>query len=795
MIFEFAGGVLDLDRYELRCAGRSEPVEPQVFSVLAVLLRERHRVVSKEELLDAVWGNRFVSESALTSRIKSARRAIGDDGRGQRLIRTVHGRGYQFVGEVVERGAAVPPVSAAAPAVGPADRPAQLPMAVRGFAGRSGELERLDALLTGTAPGAAPSTVVISAVSGAPGVGKTSLAVHWAHRIADRFPDGQLYVNLRGFDPGGAVMEPADAVRGFLDALGVERVPPGFDARIALYRSTLAGRRVLVVLDNARDAEQVRPLLPGTPGCLVIVTSRDRLTPLVAAEGAYPLPLDPLTDDEARALLAARLGADRVAAEPAAVDEIITRCARLPLALGIAAAHATTRPNSPLADQAAQLRETAGGLDAFDGGDPATNARVVFSWSYRELDPDAARLFRLLGLHGGPDLAAPAAASLAGVPVGAARALLGRLVRANLLTEPALGRYRLHDLLRAYAGELAGTHESADGRRAAVVRLLDHYLHTAHAAALQQDTGRAPIALDDPAAGATVTAHDGHEAAMAWFAAEHAALAAAIGTAAEHGLDRHVPALARTLTTWFDWRAQWLDLIATQTVAMDALIRLGDVAGRAQAHREIGRTYSQLGRPDDARHHLDRSLDLYRSIGDTVGQGRTHHNIGFLLISQHRHRDALTHVDRSVELFEAAGDRLWWARALNGAGWVRAELGDHERALEQIQQALELLRKVADRHGEASTLDSLGYVNRLRGDHEEARLCYEQAADLFRELGDGATEAEVLLNLGAAREAAGDDAGALRHRSRALETFTRLGHPKADVVRALLAGPRQPASG
>ncbi|GIJ66993.1 tetratricopeptide repeat protein [Virgisporangium ochraceum] len=786
MIFEFAGGVLDLDRYELRCAGRSEPVEPQVFSVLAMLLRERHRVVSKEELLDAVWGNRFVSESALTSRIKSARRAIGDDGRGQRLIRTVHGRGYQFVGEVVERGAAVAPVAAAVPVARTTTGPAQLPMAVRGFAGRAEELDRLDALLHGTAPGAAPSTVVISAVSGAPGVGKTSLAVHWAHRIADHFPDGQLYVNLRGFDPGCAAMEPAEAVRGFLDALGVDRVPPGLDAQIALYRSTLAGRRVLIVLDNARDAGQVRPLLPGTPGCLVIVTSRDRLTPLVAAEGAHPLPLDLLSDDEARDLLAGRLGADRVAAEPAAVDEIIARCARLPLALGIAAAHATTRPRSPLADQAAQLRETAGGLDAFDGGDPTTNARVVFSWSYCELDPGAARLFRLLGLHGGPDLAAPAAASLAGVSVGDARVLLGHLVRANLLTEPGRGRYRLHDLLRAYAGELVRTHESDDARRSAIVRMLDHYLHTAHAAALQQDTGRSPIALDDPAAGTTVTTHEDHDAAMAWFAAEHAALAAAIGTAAEHGLDRHVWALAWTLTTWFDWRAQWHDLVATQTVAMDALLRLGDVPGRAQAHREIGRTYSQLGRPDDARHHLDQSLDLYRSIGDGVGQGRAHHNIGFLLISQHRHREALTHVDRSVELFEAAGDRLWWARALNGAGWVRAGLGDHERALEQIEQALELLRKVADRHGEASTLDSLGYVHRLRGDHEEARLCYEEAVDLFGELGDAATEAEVLLNLGEARQVAGDDAGAARHWGRALETFTRLGHPKADEVRTRL---------
>jgi predicted ATPase len=206
-------------------------------------------------------------------------------------------------------------------------------------------------------------------VTGAPGVGKTTLALHWAHRIAERFPDGQLYVNLRGFDPGGSVMEPAEAVRGFLDGLAVpaERIRPDLPAQVTLYRSVLAGRRLLVVLDNARDAQQVRPLLPGTPGCLVIVTSRDRLTPLIAAENAYPLALDLLPPDEARDLLARRLGADRVAAEPAAVDEIITRCARLPLALGIAAAHAMTRPHDGF-DSVPSPADARGGRDAHRSG-------------------------------------------------------------------------------------------------------------------------------------------------------------------------------------------------------------------------------------------------------------------------------------------------------------------------------------------------------------------------------------------------------------------------------------------
>jgi len=773
LIFEFDGAELDLGRYHLRREGRSEPVEPQVFALLAVLVRERHRVVSKEELLDTVWGNRFVSESALTSRVKSARRAIGDDGRGQRLIRTVHGRGYQFVGDVVERGTVVP-----GPAAGPV--PAQLPMAVRGFAGRVAELARLDGLLTGAGP--APSTVVISAVSGAPGVGKTSLALHWAHRVSAQFPDGQLYVNLRGFDPGGSVMEPAEAVRGLLDALAVaaERIPPGLDAQVALYRSTLAGRRLLVVLDNARDAEQVRPLLPGTPGCLVVVTSRDRLTPLVAAQGAYPLALDLLPADEARELLARRLGAERVAAEPAAVDEIITRCGRLPLALGIAAAHATTRPHNPLAAEAAQLRDAAGGLDAFDGGDPTTDARVVFSWSYRALSPGAARLFRLLGLHGGPDIAVPAAASLAGLGPTECRALLVQLVRANLLTEPVPGRYRLHDLLRAYAAELLQDGDPDGDRRAAVRRVLDHYVHTAHAAAMLQNAARPQVTLTTPAPDVTVTPHADHEAARSWFAAEHAVLMGAMGTACAHGLDRHVWTLAWALTTYLDWHGQWYDR-----------------HGRAHAHRDIGRTYCQLGQYADGRTHLHQALDLYRSVGDPVGEARTLMSLSWMLQAQGHHREALDHIEWAKELFRAAGDQHWFARSLNATGWLYIKLGRHRQAHDRLQQALELAEKMEDRHSQASTWDSLGYVHQHMEEPNKAEHCYQQALRLYRETGYRYGEADTLARLGDTRAALGDHESAHQAWERSLDILQRLDHPEAAAVRRRLRGTRSanPAAG
>jgi DNA-binding SARP family transcriptional activator len=355
--------------------------------------------------------------------------------------------------------------------------PTQLPPARNGFAGRVPELASLDALAARRS-----AAVVVCAVVGTAGVGKTALALHWAHRSAPDFPDGQLYVDLRGFDPHRAPLDPADVVRGFLDALEVpvDQIPAGLDAQTGLYRSLLAARQMLVVLDNARDIEQVRPLLPGAPGSLAIVTSRDQLVSLVAAVGARPLVLDLFRAAEARDLLTRRLGEARVAAEPGAVEQIIARCAGLPLALAIAAARAATRPGFPLALLAEELREAGGTLDALDGGDPFTDVRAVLSWSYRRLSPDAARLFRLLGPNPGRDMSAAAAASLAGVRPGEVRPLLAELTRAHLLTEASPRRYAFHDLLRAYAIEQAHRSESDDDRRAAVGRLLDHYVHTGH---------------------------------------------------------------------------------------------------------------------------------------------------------------------------------------------------------------------------------------------------------------------------------------------------------------------------
>lgn len=432
--------------------------------------------------------------------------------------------------------------------------PRQLPAAARHFAGRTEELKALGGLLDQTLAGEAGGAVVISAIGGTAGVGKTALAIHFAHQVTERFPDGQLYANLRGFDPTGTPMSPAEAIRGLLDGLQVapEQIPASLDVQAGLYRSLLAGRRMLVVLDNARDEQQVRPLLPASPTCLVLVTSRNQLTGLVTCEGAYPLTLDLLSPADARELLARRLGGERVAAEPAAVDELVGLCARLPLALSIAAARAATQPTLPLAALAAELRHAHVLLDALDTGEATSSMRAVLSWSYQQLAAPAARLFRLLGLHPGADVTALAAASLAATAPERANLLLRELTRVHLLAEHTPGRFAFHDLLRAYAGEQARSCDSEEERHAALTRLFDHYLAGAAAAmdtlvpAEQQRRPRIPApATPLPPVGAAA-------AARAWLDAERAGLVAVAVYTAGHGWPEHTTRLAATLFRYLD---------------------------------------------------------------------------------------------------------------------------------------------------------------------------------------------------------------------------------------------------
>ncbi|MFC5007239.1 BTAD domain-containing putative transcriptional regulator [Dactylosporangium cerinum] len=740
----------------------------------------------------------------------------------------------------------------AAPAAGPV--PAQLPLTVPTFAGRAGELADLDQLLTGE------REVAVAAVTGTAGVGKSALVVHWAHRAAGQFPDGQLYVNLRGFDPGGRPVEVSDALRGFLDAFGVAaaRVPADVAAQAALLRSLLAGRRVLIVLDNARDAGQVRPLLPGAPGCLTVVTSRDALGSLVALEGALPVTVGLLSDGEAGDLLIRRLGAARVAAEPAAVAEIVTRCARLPLALAVVAGRAATRPELPLADLAGSLR-AAGTLDAIAGDDPVSDPRAVFSWSYRALRPAAAELLRRLSLAPGPDLGADAIASLAGGPAAAAGASRGRievdgraaadsdasprparraapdrpgpgagptpvtpghntgnqarparpdhspgparraapdrpgpgaaprlapaptsmqplaeLLRANLVAEPAPGRFCLHDLLHAYAAEQAAVHDAAPGYRLAVHRLLDHYLHTADAAARLLDPTRTGEPLTGPQPGTVVSRLATRDEALAWFDTERRPLLSAVHLAAEAGLDAHTWQLADATTTYLDRRGRWHDLTATQEAALRARRRAGDRAGLGDAACALGRTYARIGRHEDAEHHLGAAMWIHEQFGDAAGLARAGHHLGWLAHDLRRYPEALALTGRALRLFDRLGDRLWRARALNATGWIHGRLGEHREALQRCREALTETIALDDRHGEAGAWDAVGHAHQHLGDPRQAIACYGHALRAYRELGDCSGEAGVLAHLADAHDAAADPVTAADHRRRARSILAAL---------------------
>ena len=658
--------------------------------------------------------------------------------------------------------------------------PRQLPAAAAGFAGRAAELEALTSLLEEAAPPG--GTVVISAVDGTAGIGKTALAVQWAHQVAGRFPDGQLYVNLRGFDPAGPPMTPAEAVRGFLDAFEVPavRIPVSLDAQAALYRSLLAGRRVLVVLDNARDTGQVRPLLPGSPGSSVVVTSRNRLTSLIA-DGAHPLTVELFTLTDARQMLARRLGADRVAAQPQAVQQIIARCARLPLALSIVAARAAAHPDFPLTALAEELRDAEGRLPALDAGEAATSVTAVFSWSYRQLSDPAARLFRLLGLHPGPDITAPAAASLAAVPLTAARPMLAELYRANLITEHTPGRFTFHDLLRDYATTQTRTHDPGTDRNAALQRMLDHYLHTAQAAwYLSYPHQQQAITLAPPLPGVTPEEPGDYPAAWAWFTAEYPVLLAAIQLAADTGHHTHAWQLPHTLVPFFERQGHWHDFAATHHIALTATQDHADQQGQAHAHLGIGQARAEIGRLDQARPHLQHALRLFEELGDQAGQSHAHNYLGMTFRIQERYGEALKHMQQAVNLVRAHGGYpRGLAAALNSLGWVHALLGNAQQALAYSQQALALFQDLGDRWGEAAALDTIGYAHHHLGRHQQAAGYFEQALAIDRELGDLYSQATDYDHLGDALHAAGNTTQARHAWQQALNILDQI----ADVPR------------
>lgn len=651
--------------------------------------------------------------------------------------------------------------------------PRELPAQSLHFVGRDHELARLDAA-------AAADELRPVVVSGMAGVGKTALVLRWAHAAAERFPGGQLFADLHGYDSTDPV-DPGDVLTWFLHSLGVspDQVPREPERRATRYRTLAAGRRMLIVLDNARTAEQVRPLLPGGSLCTVVVTSRDSLGGLVAGAGATRIRLDALSAADSARLLR-RLVGDRVDATPVAVTALTDLCGGLPLVIRVAAEVVAQRPVAGLAEVVEELRAEPGRLDMLDLGDARTAVRSVLSWSYRSLSPPAARLFPLLGCAPPVALAAPAVAGLGGLDPAHARRLLAELVRAHMVTESSPGRYTMHDLLREYAADIARSEVAQRDRLAAAGGLLDHYLHTAISADRLLEPFRTPI--EPVSAGpAAMDPTVGVDEARAWFAGEHEALVAMIRFAVEQGQFEHAWQLCWAVTIYFDGGGHWLDLAAVSALVLGAVV---EPTAAAHTHMCAGRATFGLGLVDAALDHYARALEIWERSGDATMQAGVHTGIGRIYGMTDRVGDALSHFERARTLWanESAHNQL--VGTLGNIGYAHALLGDHQRALEACRGALALAQQLGDQPTEARTWDSLGLIHRRSGELQEAITCYRTALDLHRRYGRRIAQADGAIRLGDVLAEAGQRDEAEDVWIVALTILDELGRPEAEHVRA-----------
>ncbi|SFW90991.1 tetratricopeptide repeat protein [Amycolatopsis australiensis] len=652
----------------------------------------------------------------------------------------------------------------AAPAP-PSRVPAQLPADVTGFRGRAAQLAELDALLAGGDPGAR-----IAVLSGTGGVGKTALAVHWAQRHRDRFPDGQLSLDLHGYGTVSPV-EPGDALSGFLRALGVggADIPADPDERAAKFRTLLAGRRMVLLLDNAGSVGQVRPLLPGSPSCLVLVTSRDALPGLVARHGARRVLVDLLTGDEALDLLRTLLGR-RAEDEPDATAALIGYAARLPLALRLVAELALSRPGERLAALAAELADEQRRLDLLDGGgDPLTAVRAVFSWSYRHLPADAARVFRLCGLHPGRDLTPSAIAALADVTLPEAERLTGALVRAHLVQETGGNRVQQHDLLRVYAAELAAADPA--GSHAARERLFDFYVRSAAQAmdaVLPQERHLRPVV---PAPGAEVPD------AQAWLEAERRNLLAVAAYATRHGWAEHLRLLSGILWHYLDVGGYHEEALVLHTHASALARDAGDRAAEAEPLTLIALGHWRVGRSREALRYLEEALVLVRETGDRRTEIHVLNTLGLVCRALGRFAEAITYSTEALALARKTGDRTSEGLVLVVLGCSCRGIGRYGEAIGHLEQARALARDTADRTSEGYALVNMGDSLSALGRHDEAARALEAGLDHFRAMGVRVSEGYALGILGDIEHARGRYPEAAAHLRRALDIARETGSP------------------
>jgi tetratricopeptide (TPR) repeat protein len=526
-----------------------------------------------------------------------------------------------------------------------------------------------------------------------------------------------------------------------------------------------------VVLDNARDTEHVMPLLPGSPSCAVLITSRHQLTGLVTAQGAQVLAPNMLDPGEARQLLVDTLGAARTAIEPAAVDELVTHCAGLPLALAILAARAAAHPEFPLEMLVDELRDTGARLDALDGGEVSANLSAVFACSYRALADETARCFALLGLANGPDISLAATAALAGLPVSQTRVLLRQLETVHLVTQHEPGRYRMHDLIRLYADQQARQALTITDRAHAIRRLVEHYLHTAAGGDRVLAPHRAPIQLDPPIDGAQPVPVANQTAATAWFEAEHACLVAAQEMASMHDLLAPAWQLAWVSGTFHGWRGQVHDDLAMWRTGHAAAEQLGDPATRALACRFLGRALGRTGHHTEALPYLRQAVTLLTDGGDRFGAAHTHRSLAWTRAQLGDHHKALAHAVEALRLYREVDAPAWVADALDLVGWHEAQLGEYEPAADHSRQALALHRAHGNAEGEANALETLGYVAHHTGHADEAVDQYTAALAVYRALGDAMQEAGTLEHLGDVHASTGDAAAARMEWQAALTLF------------------------